>query len=305
MSDVDSTNGIKITVDAPTGNDAMLNIKRPMCMRQEYGDNVPNKPKNSMETIRYFYGSPSNKNGYSQVGTLLQDQYTRPMPDELKELGIKLMKIVQESDELKRIESKNMRNYSNISFLVPNHCSVLIYYGLDGYKDASTLSFHCDNTYTCSGKFSVKKNTQTEDTPTITLTMGSDRVIHYQRRYSNGGKWEIDATFSHSETLKHGTIGIVHPDDERPFKMNIDGKIRNCQYQHGNIRISRNKLSVALVFRHVSTFSGFSTITSKRMFNDAPSLKDEYNHVGLHKEANKVDFQQKIQSLYKKVFVNL
>ncbi len=31
MSRIDSPTGIRVTVDAPTGNNAMLSIKRPMC----------------------------------------------------------------------------------------------------------------------------------------------------------------------------------------------------------------------------------------------------------------------------------
>ncbi len=40
LSAIDSKHGIKVTVDAPTGNDAMLNIKRPAVIRQEYGLNL-------------------------------------------------------------------------------------------------------------------------------------------------------------------------------------------------------------------------------------------------------------------------
>ncbi len=148
MSDIDSPNGIRITVDAPTGNSAMLNINRPMCIRQEYGLNVNTHNNNKKGTLRYFYGLPNQKRGYNQVGTFQQDQYTRPMPIELQILAFKLMELVKNSNELKDIQSQRLRDKSSIVFKQPNHVSILIYFGLDGYKDESTLNFHCDNTYT-------------------------------------------------------------------------------------------------------------------------------------------------------------
>ena len=303
MSDIDSHNGIKITVDAPTGNNAMLSIKRPMCLRQEYGMNVRTQKGSVKGILRHFYGLPHQKNGYNQVGTLCQDQFTRPMPPELQVLSFKLMELVRNSEELKFINSMKMRKEpSSIDFKIPNHVSILIYFGLHGFKEESTLSYHCDNTYTSSGKFCKKMNTQTENTPTITITMGDDREINYRRRYSDEGKWNIDKSFTHTEIMKHGTIGIVHPNDEKPFLMKINNKERLCQYQHGNIRVPLGKLSIALVFRHVSTYSEFCVKTHKRLFKNPPSLKDEMDHERLHRIANKKAFQEEIQTLFKKVF---
>lgn len=303
MSDIDSEHGVKVTVDAPTGNDPMLSITRPLVIRQEYGKSLNTHSNSSMYVDRYFYGQINNKSGYSQVGTLPQDQYTRQMTEDMQQLGRELISIVKNSERLKQIDSQKLRSYSNLIFKEPNHLSILIYFGLKGHKEVSTMSYHCDNTYSPNGKFSKTMNTQLEDTPTITLTIGNSRKIMYQRRYADDkGKWQIDPSFNHSEILSHGTICIVHPDDERPFSMEIGGKSRKCQYQHGNLRVSQNKMSIAFVFRHVTTHCKFYNQTNNRVFESPPTAKDTLDHNILHKKARKEDFQKKLQSLYQSIF---
>ncbi len=112
-SDIDSKHGIKVTVDAPTGNDAMLNVKRPAVIRQEYGLNVnvedfitPSESDDEVE--RFFYGQTFTKTGYNQVGTYPQDQYTRLMPDNIRKLGQYLLDMVEKSQELEEINSLKM-----------------------------------------------------------------------------------------------------------------------------------------------------------------------------------------------------
>ncbi len=91
FADIDSLEGIKITVDQPSGNKAMLNIKRPQVMRQEYGDDVflsfPitrrfNKHL-SNGVLRYFYGFSDKKMAITRLEhglkTNLQDQCHWPL----------------------------------------------------------------------------------------------------------------------------------------------------------------------------------------------------------------------------------
>ena len=305
LSEIDSVNGVKITVDAPTGNNPMLSIARPAVIRQEYGKDLNLHSQDSKFSDRYFYGQIDSKSGYSQVGTLQQDQYTRPMVKEMQQLGCDLLKIVKNSSEFKFIKSQRMRKKSRILFREPNHVSILVYFGLTGFKEASTMSFHCDNTYSPSGKFSTRMNTQLEDTPTITLTLGSPRVLKFQRRFvGDKGTWEIDPSFTHHETLSHGTVSIVHPDDERPFEMKIGGKTRKVQYQHGNIRVGKNQMSIALVFRHVTTHCKFDRASNKRLFEMSPTQQDEIDHKNLHQNAKKKEFQMGLHKLYKDVMKN-
>ena len=305
FSDIDSTNGIKVTVDAPTGNDAMLNIERPAVIRQEYGLNTGNetlpstKIDNNDIVDRYFYGQTSSRKGYNQVGTYPQDQYTRLMPESIRSLGEYLLNLVKNSPQL----VQNSRKNSRIEFKELNHLSVLIYFGLEGFKKCSTLNYHCDNTYTPGGKFCSSLNTQAENTPTITLTLGDSRVLRYQRRIVNSsGNWEVDNSFFHSELMDHGSIGVVHPDDERPFKMKIKNRYRTVQYQHGKCNVPLDRLSVVFVFRSVTTHTNFVGKTGLRIFEREPSVLEEIKHAHLHRGIDKAKFHCRLKKLYKKVF---
>ena len=302
MNDIDSTNGIKITVDTPAGNNHMLNIIRPGVLRQEYGltvddFNTVDVKRNYLP--RFFYGTSTTKYGYSQVGTYPKDQYTMPMNKTLQKIGEEIVNFVSSCEEFQKIHKHNKRQNSKISFQAINHCSILVYFGLNGYKRYSTLSSHCDNTYRPNGDFVHKVNSRVENTPTITLTIGDPRTIRYHRRYSSDGvRWDEELKHVHTDYLSHGTINVVHPDDERPFEVRLEGNSKPCQIQHGHVRVGLNKMSIALVFRTVKNVSLFHKDTHQRQVTKVIPKKDEKIHRQLHKSVDKRDFQTKLQNLY-------
>ena len=302
MSKIDSSGGVKVTVDAPAGNNHMLSVIRPGVMRQEYGLNLKRDPLlcNKRNYVpRYFYGTSDNKHGYSQVGTHPMDQYTLPMNPLLCNIAERIVELVQGSPEFKETQRMKRRNYSNILFKKINHCSVLIYFGLKNYKSCSTLSSHCDNTYRPSGTFVHSMNAQVEDTPTITLTIGDPRTIHYKRRCSSNGKtWDDNMMHLHSDILSHGTVNVIHPDDERPFEMTIGKDKKVCQIQHGDIKVGKDQMSITLVFRTVRTISLFDKNTHQREIKKDIPMRNIVEHQQLHESLDKKDFEKRFQKLF-------
>ena len=305
-NEIDSIDGIKIGVDAPAGNNHMLNIVRPGVMRHEYGltsvDENASNNKIENGVSRFFYGASDCKFGYSQVGTHPNDQYTLPLNKKLHKIGDEILQFVSNCEEFRTIKNLRNRPNSKIEFLPFNHCSILIYFGLHGYKKYSTLSSHCDNTYRPNGEFVHRLNSQVENTPTITLTIGDSRIIHYHRRYSSNGKfWDKDLEPVHSHTLSHGSINVVHPDDERPFEIEMGNQRKKCQIQHGNIRVGLNKMSIAFVFRTVKTISVFDKSTHRRIIDKEIPITHVVKHQHLHESIDKRDFQHKFQELFKQM----
>ena len=305
FSEIDSKDGIRVTVDEPCGNKPLLNVNRPQVMRQEYGESVnssnrlSDKISNSQTQVdRFFYGNHGNKHGYNQVGTWPQDQFTRPMPPVLRNLGKLVLEKVMNSIEFNFVQHQKIRSVSKIKFKEFNHVSILLYYGMRGYKETSSLNYHCDNSYSGKGKFCNRTNIQEEDTPTVTLTIGSSRKIKYRRRLHKSGKWVVDKSFSFEEVLRHGTIGVVHPDDERPFRFNVGDGVYMAQYQHGGIRVGDGLLSICLAFRTVTTTAKFDIKTNQRIFDDEPSILKDIEHDNLHSKIDKKKFHGKLKDLY-------
>ena len=90
-----------------------------------------------------------------------------------------------------------------------------------------------------------------DDTPTVTYSLGNERIIKCKRPNNKDGKWHDDKEWSDYMTFKSGSIGIINPLDERPAPG--DDPTNNVQYLHGGIDESKNKLSMVMTFR-VSDF---------------------------------------------------
>ena len=43
------------------------------------------------------------------------------------------------------------------------------------------MGFHCDNTYSLSGKYMRCSNSQIEKTPIVIVSFGNDRVMHWEK----------------------------------------------------------------------------------------------------------------------------
>ena len=156
-----------------------------------------------------------------------------------------------------------------------NHCSVLMYYGVDGVKKASKLGIHCDCVYNKKKKFLKTFNSQKENTITVSVSIGDPRVLKHFERYaykkSNSvySNWVLNKEDWIESLLVDGTITVIHPCDERPFNFKINGSDYLTQIQHGKVNVTKGLWSACLVFRTVTNICNYEESTGMLKSNNS------------------------------------
>ena len=153
-----------------------------------------------------------------------------------------------------------------------NHTAILFRSG-DDLRPRSSLGIHCDCVYSpITGKFVKMANSQVENTPAVIYSLGDDRVLNYKKRRMVNGKWLDDASFSTSFTLSNDTVTIINPKDEDPMcPKNID---EHCQYQHGGVSVTGDKLCAGLVFRVVDSEQSYNINNDTMIVDYTPNNND-------------------------------
>ena len=169
------------------------------------------------------------------------------------------------------------------------------------------MGWHCDTSYNNNGLF--KHNSQVENTPVVIVTYGHDRTINWQRVVHSGKGWVRDKTWCRqSMKMNSDSYMLLHPVDEKPF-YNHDLCLKS-RYQHGNIRMKKNnQMSIAIVFRVVSTYNNYNINTNK-MINktlidpkelEKQILKD-IKRIEVYDQFEKInEFEKNIQQQYKSI----
>ena len=287
-SQINSPKGICLSLDTPLNNPPMLNILRPAVLRQYYGLNVKDVTKQNHTVERYTYGSGS---GTSSVGIDPNNFVTREMTEEMNLMSI-------ESNEL-LIKNKSYFKLDNANLDLPfNHCTVLVYYAGECLKKHARLGMHSDCVYSVhNGSYVKKDNSQVENTPTVVYSLGDTRSLHWSRRkriVTHKGRyiWECDKEFKKEFTLSTDSITVVNTLDEDPEYTSIDGS--KYQYQHGNVNVSKDQLSVGIVFRTVHSTAVYDLKSDCIIRLDGEPNDIVHYHLG----TNLNDFHSKLINLY-------
>ena len=126
------------------------------------------------------------------------------------------------------------------------------------YYDKKEIQFHRDQRYTNNGEFIGSQNCQMQDSPVGILAIGNTRWLemHLMRH-----KTELDNDRGHVPIhhanatkqfkLQHGTLFVLHPDDEKTiFRVCFDTDHKTF-WQHGSSGVFHEKMgmSLGLVFR--------------------------------------------------------
>ena len=297
-SGLNTPNGIHVCVESSLNNASELNIKRPLVLKQSFGETSIALQPNCV--MRQCYGS-SKGSASNTVGIDIMNMVTRDMDSHLQSMARIL--------ETTCSRELNKRGCSNLVKPHLNQCQVLIYYGIKGYKQKSVIPIHCDCVYNKDGKFVASANSQVENTPTISYTVCGSRKMYFQRRYidQNTNNWVEDSGYKKSFVLCEGDVMLLHPYDEKPRKMRIQDyePIVYGQYQHGSVKVNMNELSIVLVFRQVNNLQKHCMHTNKRIF-DTSKEKGEFRKLvedNLHLSFDPNDFQSKLLDLFEKSMI--
>ena len=253
MSSMDSSLGIRTTLEAPYNNKAKLNILRPAVLRQYFGQlHHLNENLDNYE-VRYTYGGGSGS-ACNSVGGDKNSLCTRRFTKEIDIIAKVVHNYIFSNKDCQKYLYNNRRHSSEIRSDEFNHCTVLYYYGVDGIKEYSKLGFHCDCVFDKHGNFRNSANSQVENSVTVSVCIGDDRKIRFKRRYIHHPreKWIYENDTIMETVLGNGSLLVIHPDDERPFYIDKDGHTTINQIQHGDTIVKKGNFSLSLVFRTVS-----------------------------------------------------
>ncbi len=229
--------GISLSADSPyNATKPVINMEREAYLRQHFGMEVPGVVTGRNDTVmRYTYGTGA---GVISVGSPQMHSATRPFSDDMH--------------VVRNYLTQFLLDISDGSMPVPNlvHLTVIAYFQRRKVKPSTCqLHYHRDVTYSQKGNYSVKKNSQRENTPTIILCVGEPRVLRFRLCTIMPSQRVQYGSVVKEFTLEHGDIFVLHPDDERPMvRPEIDSN-HMTYFQHGDIRHKSDGVSIGLAFR--------------------------------------------------------
>ena len=293
LSDFNTNNGITLTADHPFGSKGLMNITRPAVLRTYYGKNIEAASASCYRRFSYGYDN-------STVSSDPRKFATKPMNEDMYEIG----------KYLKTIAS---RHYHNLGYKCDildydyNHCTVLLYNHYCKNKNYK-LNYHCDSAYNHKGKF-MDHNCICENSAVLVYTLGDDRDIHFKKRnltkHINRYVWVEDNTSLYSLTLQNDSLFILHPLDEKPMKRQSEDKI--SQIMHGNVRVKQGCMSIAFVFRVVTTSDIYDNITDFRILTHQHQSMNErfipYDETILSFEKRKQEILSKFRNMAKEKMI--
>ena len=126
----------------------------------------------------------------------------RPFTDAMRKIG----KVIGEFIEKKYNNDKTIDQNSI------NNCVLIT------YLPNMVFPEHRDVTYTKDGKYDAMKNSQAKKTVTAILVVGDSCRLDFHL-YKQGVKIEqvSEEEGRHYFELEHGTLFLLHPEDEQPF----------------------------------------------------------------------------------------
>ena len=150
--------------------------------------------------------------------------------------------------------------------------------------------------------FQQAQNSQVQNTPVVTYSLGNTRNLKWLCRASikpNGGnyaKWVVDKSWGGvTYELVNDSISIGNPKDEDPASaQNIEMK---CQYQHGHCKITGSNMSVGFVFCVVNRKQLYCNNTSKMIVSQSIPKRNVSN---LYKTFDGDKFITNLRALYHK-----
>ena len=281
MSPLNSKKGISVANEDPYGF-KYVNISRRGVLRQYYGKDVTSSCcKNLYPRFTYGYNKCN-----SSVNTDPYNYVTKPFNYYLNNLSKQVHALLLK----RRLDSQ----LEGLDLSTPfNHCTALIYYAGSSLKPLSHMPFHCDVSYNHKGQYVASRNEQVENTPSVIISLGDSRKIHWQQQTlqfnedSGRMKWcnVHKSKFMRTMNIVDKSIYIVNTLDEKPVIDPASGCF--IRYQHGNVNVRRETMSCALVLRVVNKIHTYNDMN--QLVDEHASVKGEEKFT-IDEEMNKLEY---------------
>jgi hypothetical protein len=110
------------------------------------------------------------------------------------------------------------------------------------------ISEHRDQTFKKDGSFDQSQNSQIQDTITAILCFGDPRQLDFSLHRQT--KRHIQKVCnSKSFKLSHGTLFVLHPQDEVPLVRKFNKKEELSFFKHSSNGVMKGGMSLGIVFR--------------------------------------------------------
>jgi hypothetical protein len=121
------------------------------------------------------------------------------------------------------------------------------------YVNKMAISEHRDQDFKKDGSFDQSKNLQIKDTVTAILCFGDPRHLDFTIHKVTQRKNEKICK-SKSFNLTHGSLFVLHPNDEKPLVRPFCNTNESTFFKHSCKGVARGQMSLGIVFRSVSHF---------------------------------------------------
>ena len=206
-SDLDSKRGIRVVPEQANSNPVDLNALRDSALRQYFGrldeQSMIKESIGANVDSRYTYGVAERR---LSVGTDPSMFVTRQMSPHMIAIADHLSEVLHNNVSCLNLQSVDISKKLN-------HMTCLIYAADGKLKPKTTMGFHSDGSYTKDGIFSIPRNCQVENTPTVVFSLGNDRDLNWRRRFLKNKIWVRDDSWGACYCIGNNTITIVNSKD--------------------------------------------------------------------------------------------
>ena len=105
------------------------------------------------------------------------------------------------------------------------------------------INDHRDITFTEGGEYDRSANSQKEKTISAILVIGDTRNLKFTLYKRRGSQMEKIPRENQEFNLRHGTLFLLHPEDERPFIREWCPQYGKTFFKHGSDGLEKMVLS--------------------------------------------------------------
>jgi hypothetical protein len=223
--------GIRLSADSVYGNKPEINTKKKMYLRQSFGKTdcgLPTHNKNTRTTCAYGVGT-----GVVSHGQIREHVAIRPFTTGMQRIADAIQDYIKTADPGGTVDVEAELNT----------LEVVVFY------EQKKIVFHRDQCRDKNGRFLHNKNSQKYNTFTCILVVGDDRDLKMQL-FDQYKTRVFGPQTSKVFNFKHGSLFLLHPDDEADLVREMFGLPEKTYFMHKNDGVKEDgQLSIGLVFR--------------------------------------------------------
>lgn len=139
------------------------------------------------------------------------------------------------------------------------------------YMGEMMIQPHCDQRYSPDGAFIDNQNSQERDTATVILVIGDSRCLEFELyQQKNSKQQKVTPKVGGHFDLKHGSLFILHPSDEKPSVRPSLEEYSRTFFKHSckGVKEGEGEMSIGIAFRTTKHLVEVQSDTGCVVLND-------------------------------------